>query len=141
MLSDLRINFVGKSSAVVFGAALVLGLGGCASEVRYRSSGPVVGEGGSAAELVFPGPEVTAVVAATGSGVAWPEFSRRDPALNARGGGSPYPLDSWPEASRASLDDARRITLPSSASSVVYFRSLPSQTYSPEVWGRDWRSR
>lgn len=123
--------------AAVLSTSLLASVTGCASAVRHRDAGPVVGRGGSSAELVFPG---AAVLAAGGSDAyAWPESSRRDLALNARGNDPGYPIDSWPSTPRASLDDARRLNFSSSASSYIYFRSDPGIVYSPNEGSGFWR--
>lgn len=105
----------------------------------------MVGSGGAASELVFPGAEVAARVAladSSGASYARPENSRRNATLNARGDDTGYPIDSWPAPARASLDRARRISLPTSrnASSFIYFQpSEPSAVYSPgDAWS-EWR--
>ncbi len=121
------------------------GLGGCATEVRRREKGPIVGSGGAASELVFPGGEVAARVAladSSGASYAWPENSRRNGSLNARGDDAGYPIDSWPAPARASLDRARRISISTSrnASSFIYFQQgAPSAVYSPGDGWSDWR--
>jgi hypothetical protein len=93
-------------------------LTGCYSTgpVPRRQSGYIVGSQGAGSEVVFPSVQVAAAGAVEGF-----EYARRDDSLNIRGIETAFDYDSWPAAPSPSLYQFRRLSLPTSATQVLYF--------------------
>lgn len=91
---------------------------GCATQVIARSRPPAPGPSGNAWELVLESPAASAIAFAPS---ARPELTRRDEAMNIADVGPTLATDHWPEPPRPSLNHDRRISIPRTDNSYLYF--------------------
>jgi hypothetical protein len=94
-------------------------LSGCAQDtaIPRHQNGIIVGSQGAGSEVVFPSVQV----AALSNGQYGDEFSRRDASLMYREPMTAFEADAWPQAPQPSLYLARRISVPTSPNTVLYF--------------------
>ncbi len=124
-----RAASLAMTAALLCASAITVG---CASRTIARQRPPLPGPSGNTWELVFESPESSAISYAISDR---PEMTRRNDAMNIAVNAPVLATDRWPEEPRPNLRYDRRIYLPTSDSTYLYFDSTYRRTES-----RRWHS-
>jgi hypothetical protein len=108
-------------------------IAGCAAPVPVRPQGAIVGNQGGAWETVLASPQTTTELA------AGPEYARRDTALGYETTDLLTQAGGWPEPYRPSLDQARRLNLPTRGNDILFLSDFAAP--GPYWWPRPWYGR